>query len=381
MKHSKHHEQRKTREKWLVELTGIPTASGREGRVARWIRGWAGRRSNVRLETDRFGNLHLALDGARSRRPVVLVAHMDHPAFVLRASVGSRRWEAEFRGGVASSYFRGSPIRVHRGGWSFDGSDRVSPGAGAKGRVLGPPEDGVGVVELHDDASAQKAAPGDVATWDVGAARITRGRLVAPAVDNLAGVAAAIAALDAIRRGRAGSRPDLRLLLTRCEEVGFVGAIAACKASLVPRGARVIVLENSKCLPDAPVGDGPIVRVGDRTSTFDPGMTYALAQVASGLEDEDGQSWQRKLMTGGSCEATAFSVFGYRTGCVCLPLLNYHNMDEQRGCIAAESVSVADFHGMVRLLAEAAARIDEAGDSALRSRLNEIYKSRRNLLT
>ena len=62
-------------------------------------------------------------------------------------------------------------------------------------------------------------------------------------------------------------------------------------------------------------------------------------------------------MPGGSCEATAFSGYGYSAACLCLPLGNYHNMVDIDGVasgirparVGPEFISVADFHGLVTL--------------------------------
>src|SRR5690606_36956692 len=85
-----------------------------------------------------------------------------------------------------------------------------------------------------------------------------------------------------LRERNAGEREgeDVRLLFTRAEEIGFVGAIAACKHNTIPAGARLIALENSRAFPDSPIGGGPIVRVGDRISVFTPVLTAAIAKRA-----------------------------------------------------------------------------------------------------
>jgi endoglucanase len=75
--------------------------------------------------------------------------------------------------------------------------------------------------------------------------------------------------------------------------------------------------------------------------------------------------WQRKLMPGGACEASAFQAYGYTSGCVCLPLGNYHNMADidgvakgRRARVGQEHVAVADFHGLVELLGVIARELD-----------------------
>ena len=75
-------------------------------------------------------------------------------------------------------------------------------------------------------------------------------------------------------------------------------------------------------------------------------------------------------MAGGSCEATAFGVYGYRAAGLCLPLANYHNMgnlDEvEAGSGKAtplpEVIALGDFHALVDLLLLSAHAVDGEGD-------------------
>ena len=381
----------KQHRQWLLELTRTPTAAGREDRVIDWVRDWARRRSSFDLRTDRFGNLELRRRPPRkssasrartgsarvSRPPIYLIAHMDHPAFVVERVRGPRSLVAEFRGGVRGEFFNGSKVLLFHG----DGAPRRGTvRCGARGPGSGHDRKKTVVIEFT--GREVEAETGDILTWDTGRQRTTGDRLFAPATDNLAGVAAAICAFYSIHGTGRAPRPDVRVLLTRCEEIGLVGAVAVCSARLLPKGARMIVLENSQSFPESPIGAGPIVRVGDRISTFDPRLTYQIAQIALKLEKEDSAfKWQRKLMPGGVCEATAFSAFGYTTGCLCLALGNYHNMVLATGRIGPETISLSDFHGLVRLLVAVARRLDDrAGAPALKDQLTATYKRRRHVL-
>ncbi|MEX2217409.1 MAG: hypothetical protein WD749_01505, partial [Phycisphaerales bacterium] len=48
-------------EKWLLEVTQIPTAAGQEFRVIDWVRTWAAKRPDLTLAEDAAGNLTIAL--------------------------------------------------------------------------------------------------------------------------------------------------------------------------------------------------------------------------------------------------------------------------------------------------------------------------------
>jgi endoglucanase len=167
--------------------------------------------------------------------------------------------------------------------------------------------------------------------------------------DDLAGLVSVLALLDAIERIDPRRRVDVRGLFTRAEEVGFVGALAVARAGRLPRRSRLLAIEASKALPEAPQGAGPILRVGDRTSIFDDGLTRWIAGVGARLERESRGRfrWQRRLMDGGTCESTAYQLYGYRCAAMCLPLGNYHNMTGSGG-IGAESIRLSDLVGLVR---------------------------------
>lgn len=371
--------------RWALELTSLPTAAGREHRVIRWIENWLAQRRNLALRHDRFGNMLISRTRTkRSGRPLLITAHLDHPAFVITKVRDARHIECEFRGGVRPPYFLKSGVRA------IDSRDTPHTGTiveHGKGQLF----DEV-VVRFSRPTEALKV--GDLATWDLPATRVRRGLLEAPACDDLAGVAAALAAMDELRSRRGIG--DVRVLLTRAEEIGFLGAIAACRTGLIPKNAKVIALENSRSFAESPIGGGPILRVGDRISIFHHGLAFEVARIAMSMEQRRGGfKWQRKLMPGGACEATTFQAFGYEAICLCLPLGNYHNManlaeviEGRRGAkarIAPEFVSVADYHGLVDWLVECGGMLtarrrkgDDAADGrkAIRAMMEKIDRTK-----
>jgi putative aminopeptidase FrvX len=352
---------RKAAERWLAELTNLPTAPGVEDRVVDWVERWAGRRDDLKLTRDSGGNLFITQKGRKRQAPVLAVAHMDHPAFVVTDEAGS----FEFRGGVNADYFDGAPIDV------------VSRLNGPTGKVVSyDPE------TRHGTASfLGEVVPGDIAMWRFRAQPQDHGVFRAPACDDLAGVAAALAALD-----RARPNPGLRhfgVMLTRAEEVGLIGAIHAARHKTIPENARLLSIETSRELPNARIGNGPIIRIGDRATVFDHGLSNRVSHAA----EEAGLEHQRRLMDGGQCEATAFGVYGYRATGLCLALGNWHNRgnltEVEAGDAAAavpmlEEISLDDFHGLVDLLLIAASAVD-GGDVGV-DVLDRLYESNRGYL-
>jgi endoglucanase len=327
-----------------------PTAPFREGEVIAWLRAFAAERPQLALREDRTGNLELRRRRVRgSRSPLVLAAHMDHPGFRARGSRFARpgwRVEAELLGGVQPAYLPGARVRFRFLG--REAPARIADvSAGPRQIVLEArapvPRGAYGVFDLPDF----RPSPRDP------------DRIRTRAADDLAGVAAILALFAAVDRIDPRGRADVRGIFTRGEEVGFAGALAIARRGGLPRAARIVAIEASKALPNAPIGGGPILRVGDRTSVFDDGLTRWLGRVAAELPFP----WQRRLMDGGTCESTAYQLYGYRCAALCLPLGNYHNMSE-RGRIAAEEISLSDLVGLARFF-EALVR-DEARARATR---------------
>lgn len=367
----------------LLGLTGIPTAAGKEQRVIAYIEKWIRRRKNLRLQRDRWGNLLIAHGGFRKNAaaaPVLITAHLDHPAFVVRRLLDEKTVELEFRGGVRDECFIGKQIEV------FDQSDRPHI-ARIKELDKTKPDR---IVRAHLHRKAPSLAPGDVGRWRLkgrGAVPVVvKDLLYAPACDDLVGVAAALAALDALHRRN--NMAHVGVLLTRAEEIWFIGAIGAATSGIIPAKARLICLENSRSFADSPIGAGPILRVGDRIGVFSPHLTNLLSAILR--DEEKGRPqfrWQRKLMPGGACEATAFAELGYESTCVCLPLGNYHNMTDMSlpegakttGGIGPEFISVSDYYGLIELLRICIEGM-VTGPPPLRAALEKRFEERKGVL-
>lgn len=352
---------RATAEKWLAELTSLPTASGREDRVVVWVESWVARRDDLRISKDTGGNLFVTQKGRKRRPPLLAVAHMDHPAFVIVDEHGS----FEFRGGVDAPYFDDALIEV------------VSRNDGPAGQVRAyDPETHTGSASFGGEVAA-----GDIALWSFQHTGSATGWFHAPACDDLAGAAAALAALD-----RARTDPALRhfgVMLTRAEEVGLIGALHAARHRTIPDGSRLLSIETSRELPNARIGDGPILRIGDRSTVFDRELSNRIGRAA----DAASLAHQRKLMDGGACEATAFGAHGYQATGLCLALGNWHNRGNldrvEAGETSAavpmlEEISIDDFHGLVDLLLLAATAVDVA--DPLEASLEALYESNRHYL-
>jgi endoglucanase len=375
--------ERAQHERWLLELTGLPTAAGREDRVIDWIDRWVRDRPDLALRRDDHGNLVITQksraagrkgSGRRERTPdpIWFQAHLDHPAFVVR-SIGDRKTvELAFRGGVHDPYFDRARIDIIDAAGKVHRATIVSLDAAAKPFKI---------VTARLARSAPSIAVGDIGRWALPAPKIAKGLIHTHGCDDLAAVAAALAALDRVR-GRPG-HGHVGAFFTRAEEIGFVGTIGAARDGTLPKSSRIICLENSRSFAESPIGGGPILRVGDRRSVFVPELTNRIGDIMMAHQKGDPSFvYQRKLMPGGTCEATAYASYGYRSTCLCLALGNYHNMVDIDGVLAgkrparigSEFVSVADFHGLVTMLEIIARDLDSASVPPLRDTMETLWK-------
>jgi putative aminopeptidase FrvX len=289
-----------------------PTAPFHEDAVRGEILQLLAQFPHVRTRFDQFGNVIAWYQRGDWSPRFALAAHMDHPGYV----------GGEFLGGVPESY-----------------------------REKKPPTRDFGAFAM----------------WDLPACEVKDGRIYSRACDDLIGCAAIVATFEELERSE--SEASVYGLFTRAEEVGFVGAIHLAKSGEISREITVISLECSSEKGGAcKMGDGAILRVGDRTSIFDSDTMGSLAEIAKVAEIPV----QRCLMSGGTCEATAFQLYGYRCGALCIALGNYHNCgpDER---IEPEFVSIRDVQGMARLCVEVARSPEVSGGSneALRTRLEK----------
>ncbi len=359
----------------LKELCSLPTAPFLEGEIVEYIQQFVSQRKKLRLARDEHGNLMVILSG-RSNAVArwVFTAHMDHPGLISRRMIDEQTVECELRGWVLAELMQGAKMRFFAEGKTILGEViEVTPdsadGRGDRGKWA--------KVRVR-----RKVPPNVPGMFDQGEGRIRNGRFYSRVCDDLAGAAAALRMIDELHKNPPQS--TVAILLTRAEEEGFIGAVAASiEPRLLKKSDRLVAIECSAAQPYAPIGGGAIIRVGDRTSIFNSALTFFLTQQAEVLAKEDASfKFQRQLMPGGTCEATVYDVYGFHAAAMCVALGNYHNMDRQRKRMAAEYIDLADWMNMVKLfLAVARAGHTYTGDNtALRTRIQKRFDGLRHLL-
>jgi putative aminopeptidase FrvX len=273
-------------------LANQPTAPFREEAVRDEIEAQLRKCSHVKFERDSFGNVIAHYQrGRKGKAGWALAAHMDHPGWVR-----DKDGEMKFLGSVAEQFRRNPRTK------SF----------------------------------------GEFAMWDLPPFQIRGRQIHSRACDDLLGCAEILCVFRELAESNANA--TCFGLFTRAEEVGFVGAIHLARAEILPSSLTILSLETSTPRGTAEIGKGPIVRVGDRVSSFDGPSTARLLSVAKAKRIPV----QRCLLDGGTCEATAYQLYGYNCAAASLALGNYHNITPE-GKIAPEFVAIDDFVNMVRL--------------------------------
>jgi putative aminopeptidase FrvX len=317
-----------------MALASCPTAPCHEGHVLACLRERLAGLPHLTTRLDEFGNLHAAYEHGAGLEPFRLVAHLDHPGFVVERD--GDRAELRFAGGVNESYFAGKRI-------VFYGEDHVRPlgRATIAGTAFSEEAKRVTLDGPIPDAAS-------FAMWDLPKARCTKRLFLSRACDDLAPAAALLALLRRLALTEASA--SVHALFTRAEEIGFAGALAALKSTNPLAAMPTLSLEASQARGFARVGAGPIVRVGDRLSVFDSRTTHWLETAFRDLQTaRPDTAWQRLLMGGGTCEGSVFSRAGLPTGALCVALNQYHNMGP-RGAIRNESISLRDWQGLYDFL-------------------------------
>lgn len=325
-------------------LLAQPTAPFHEDAVRGEILQQLAQCPHVTAEIDTFGNIVAAYQHGNRAPLYALAAHMDHPGWVLKA------------GGTPESAVEGDSLSQSRRADS--GSSASAAFAPDDWEFLG------GVPQSYLEKEQPTRDFGAFAMWDLPACDVHEGRIFSRACDDLIGCAAIIATFQELEVS--GSAAACLGLFTRAEEVGFIGAIHLAKSGRVPREMTIVSLETSSEKSGlAKMGEGVVVRVGDKSSVFDSAATAELVELARAGKIR----FQRSLMSGGTCEATAYQLYGYRCGALCVALGNYHNCGPDH-TIAAEYVSAEDVLALVHLCAAAAASEPCADPfSAMRERL------------
>jgi endoglucanase len=304
----------------------------------------------------------------KNKKCIAFVAHTDHPGFHVTGEKSKNLYQARWFGGAPFSQMDGKNIRV----FSYD-----SPSKYIRGKIK----------NLETTASHREGMPLEIQTtkplknlnaWgalDFNGFKLKSDFIVTKCADDLAGCVMALGAVidNKFKNSIA--------IFTRAEEVGFVGCLKLIESKIIPKHTLMMSLEASRTLPGALLGEGPVIRLGDATTLFNANLSLFVQKMAQNLKAKDAKfQFQKRIMDGGSCEATALSQAGYVTMGLAVPLKNYHNQGKNGP--APEIIHKNDIENGRKLLAELANNLVKFPQASLElnKRLNDNYKKMKKYL-
>ncbi len=346
----------------VMEAISQPAAPFYEARVARIIRKILSSFDDhpyVQTFTDRFGNLVARYRHPEACYPATLAtaAHMDHPGYHI-VSAENGHLTASIQGGLPrDNRLIGSYMQIYR-------DDYIN-----RGKITGFTDNTQKIVTVEPESKWEGPVENAWGVPDVIRFVVDGDYLRGRAMDDLAGCVLQLVTLEMLVK--LNIKIEFIAVFTRAEEIGFIGAVGACETKLLPDHALVLSLEASKSLEGALAGHGIIIRTGDRTAMFDPHTIDFIERAAINAKAKH-IPYQKRRMDGGTCEGALYMAYGYETGGLAVPLINYHNHGENS--VEPEAIHRNDLASGVSVLIELA-RLLETEKRLPRSLFRENCKA------
>ena len=347
----------------LEQLGGAPATSFHEGPVEKVIESTL-TNFGIPSHKDQFGNIIAKLDASSTDHTnpetipaIAFVAHMDHPGFEI-VSIEDQTLGAVALGGVPpGGYEPGLSLEI-----ILPDDTRIPSNISTAN-----PEERTINIHLPEKQNIPIPCP---AIFNLIDFSIDEDFIRMRALDDLAGCGSILTSLEILKGEKIPT--DVYGVFTRAEEVGLVGARLMAEAMILPMDTFVVSLESSRTLPGAEMGEGPVIRVGDAGLTFNTEAETVLHKAKECLQTPSNPvKIQRQLMSGGTCEASAFTLHGYRTTGIAFPLGNYHNGTPDSK-IGPEFIHMQDYFGGIQLITEAARQVPNRENTAFRQRISSI---------
>ena len=367
----------------LIEFLSQPTVPFREQRITAYITALLTKKK-IPFFLDRTRNLvigaasekeylrKLKVGGvpAKGAPQILFVAHLDHPGFIGEKWLSPTTLQAKWHGGSPMVGLEGQRVWLSQsahGKEALTAENYYAHGT-IKKAVVGPSADHpryneVKSLEIEMDPVSRSSAPTAARLFGGFAFRAPAWQddklVYTKAADDLIGCFSILSAALRIYSGKTTpQRRSFLALLTRAEEVGFIGAIAHLKTykmESLKRPPLFVSFEASRTLPNAEIGKGPVIRLGDASGVFSARPLKILLNAA---KKHLGTHYQRRIMDGGTCEATPAIAHELTAIGVSVPLGNYHNIGFEGGPDASpiergpapEFVNIDDIAGQSALV-------------------------------
>lgn len=337
--------------KLIEHVLSQPTAPFRES----WVKQALVKKFNdekLPFFEDSFGNFWIGPSNLRQARQseLVFISHLDHPGIIVQRI----DWKEDEKsiGTAQGIWLGGGPMDIRNKkvlvfshadlGFQFTGTVyHHTNGARGPNEVhikLDASKHNKESRKAIDECIARNSAWG-ACLWFPKNVEFKKNLCWTKAADDLMGVCSLLHAYSNVYRQNKHVKNKISLIFTRAEESGFHGTLGILlKKWLNPGKTVMISVEASAVRPGGVLHGGPVLRLGDKMSLFQTEMINWMKHQGVALQKKSPSfQFQAQIMSGGSCEASAFQLFGFKVGGFSIPLLNYHNLNGKR-----EAVSLQD---------------------------------------
>lgn len=272
----------------LQQLLLIPSPTGYTDQIVRYCAEELERLGFV-PELTRRGAIRVVQKGGRRRAARAIVTHLDTLGAQVKLVKDNGRLELVPVGHWSARFAEGARVTIFTDQGSFRGT--ILP-LKASGHTFNEEVDtqpvGWDHVELRVDALANSNADiralgidvGDYVAIDPQPEFLDNGFIVSRHLDDKAGVAIALAAIEALARERVRTPVDIHWLFTIAEEVG-VGAAAI----ITPEVASMVTIDNGTTAPGQNSSEfGVTIAMADQSGPFDYHLTRKLIGLCQNHE-------------------------------------------------------------------------------------------------
>lgn len=267
----------------LSDLLAVPSPTGYTDEVVRLCSNEI-KKLGLEVEITRRGAIRAVRQGGYRRGGRAIISHLDTLGAQVKALKPNGRpalvpignWSSRFaEGGRATIFsdrgaYRGTVLPLKASGHTFNEEIDEQPVSWDN-------------VEIRVDAMARVEADlvklgiaiGDIVAFDPQSEFLDNGFIVSRHLDNKAGVAIMLAAIEALNRENATTPVDIHWLFTIAEEVG-VGASSV----LTPDVASIVTVDNGTTAPGQNSAEfGVTIAMADQTGPFDWHLTRKLVEL------------------------------------------------------------------------------------------------------
>jgi putative aminopeptidase FrvX len=329
--------------KTFLNLSKIPTTSFHENLVSDFIKKELFD-NDIKFEVDQWGNIEAYVPGELPNE-LVFISHMDHPGFEIIENIEKNIYKAKCLGALPRHCeMNNTAVKTYNSKNQTTGKILPSNEKKDKNHNYRWLESEHVLIEL-DEYEYNFPTP---VVFSLPAPMVSKDHLIVPVADDLAGCALILESLKTLNKNN--NKYSFRAIFSRAEEVGLYGARLIAKSGKIHKESIIISVETSSELPGAYSGNGPIIRTGDRISTFDNlGEIILLSSAKSLLKKQKDFKFQRQLMSSGGCEASAFLLYGYKVTGIALPLINWHNCNPE-GYVESEKINILDYENALKIM-------------------------------